>query len=439
MFRKVHFRLTLLFTFVSSILLLIMSCLYLYISYSSVKSNAFVSFQSDMNTFVTNCENRSVISYDWLLKLESSKKYSFYLYDNNVPFSFVNNTKSKEERELADRVRSFYQETYAAPGENMYASYHTEFPYSEKGKGYYAGVGIIPGKSSNLEIVVLYSLDSIQKQMNRLYLQFACIILATVGAIWIFSWYYTKHLLHPIEESQTKQIQFIASASHELRTPVATILSALGAMEKGDEKEQKEFVKIARKEGERLSLLVDEMLTLARSDNHSFPLHMSEVELDTLLLDCYEAFLAPAREKDIKLSIELPKEDISKCEADPDRIRQVIGILLSNAISYSGGNIPENTSGGRLEQGQIQIKLMEMDHAFQIRIIDNGMGISDQDKPHIFDRFYRADASRNDREHFGLGLCIAKEIVGVHHGKIEVMDTPGGGSTFVVELRNPDP
>lgn len=423
MFRKVHFRLTILFTTVSSLLLIIMSILYLYLSYHSVITNSFVSFQSDMNTFVTNCENRSVISYDWLLKLESDGKYSFFLYDRDVPFSFVNNTKSEQEIALASRIRDYYHNNYAEGEKNAYSSYHTEFPYHERGgKQYYVGIGTIPGRTSNLDILVLYPLNLIHKQMNLLYMQFTCIIVVAISALWLFSWYYTKRLLKPIEENQLKQGQFISAASHELRTPVATILSALAAMEKGNEQEKKEFSQIAKKEGERLSFLVNDMLSLARSDSHTFPIQMENVEPDTLLIDAYEAFLAPAKENGLTLEITLPENSVSSCKMDPARIKQVIAILISNAISYSR------------EKGYIRLSLFEFVKEFQIFVCDNGIGISDVDKEHIFERFYRADISRNKKEHFGLGLCIAKEIMVVHNGTIEVKDTPLGGTTFILHL-----
>lgn len=97
-------------------------------------------------------------------------------------------------------------------------------------------------------------------------------------------------------------------------------------------------------------------------------------------------------------------------------------ILLSNAISY-----------GR-EKGYIIIKLRYRHGNFFLQFIDNGIGIPSSDKERIFERFYRGDHSRSDRERFGLGLSIAQEIIKAHHGKISVCDTPGGGATFTVTL-----
>ena len=421
MFRKVHLRLTILFTTVCALILLIMSVLYNYLNYRNIRTNAYNSFQNDMNTFITNCENSTVITYDYLAKLENDERYSFYIYDNNVPYNFVANTKSKQDLELVSSIRTYYQEHYKITPNSRYTSYHTEFFYPNHSL-FCVGVGIIPGDKSNLELIVLYSSETVYAQLQESCLQFLFIVLISIIAIWIFSWHYTKHLLNPIEENQLKQMQFISSASHELRTPVATILSALSAMEKGSEQEKEEFSMIAKKEGERLSLLVDDMLSLARSDNHTFSMHVELAEPDTLLLDSYEAFLAPAREKEISLYITLPEEKISLCKMDPVRIKQVLAILISNATSY--------TKRG----GLIRLSLQETAKDIRFTVADNGIGIPDMDKPHIFDRFYRVDSSRNSREHFGLGLSIAKEIIDAYIGTITVSDTPGGGSTFIISL-----
>lgn len=108
---------------------------------------------------------------------------------------------------------------------------------------------------------------------------------------------------------------------------------------------------------------------------------------------------------------------------DQERIKQVISIILSNAIEYT----PEN---GRINISYYYIRKKE--HI--IEIADSGLGISDEDKEHIFEKFYRADNSRNQRSHFGLGLAIAKEIIDLHNSRITVSDSIYGGASFIVKL-----
>ena len=148
----------------------------------------------------------------------------------------------------------------------------------------------------------------------------------------------------------------------------------------------------------------------------------SPCELDTLLLETYEKYEPLLREKGISMNVELPDESLSPCRCDGGRISQVLGILLDNGASY----VP---AGGKIRSG-----VEEKEKYFRIYVEDNGPGISDENKEAVFQRFYRADSSRKDKQHFGLGLCIAKEIVTLHHGSIRIEDTKGGGTTFVVRL-----
>lgn len=421
MFKKVHLRLTLLFTIVTTLILTIMSVFYLYTSHRSLYKNALLSFQSDINTFTMSFEKNSSVSYDWLLNLQSNYEYLFYLYDNGIPFRFTHDTKTESEQLLIEDIRNYYQ-TNISPLTSSYTAEHQEFSYKENGNDFHVSVITIPGENGSSEIFVVHSLAEIEAQLHTLYFRFGIVIILSIAALFAFSWFYTKKLLKPIQESQEKQSQFIAAASHEIRNPVNTILSALGAMEKGTLEQQREFAAIAGKEGKRLARLTDDLLTLARSDNHSFQTAFGRAELDTLILDCYDAFSAPAREKKIKLFVELPDNSIAANNVDSERMKQVIAILLDNAISYTP------------ESGIVILKCTETAKMFCIEVADNGIGIDDAAKKRIFERFYRADDSRTSKSHFGLGLSIAKEIVELHHGTIDVSDTNGGGSTFRVTL-----
>ena len=162
---------------------------------------------------------------------------------------------------------------------------------------------------------------------------------------------------------------------------------------------------------------------LNRADTGEFLLQLQPVELDTLLLNIFESFELLAKEHNITLKIELPEDPLPCCRCDKGRIEQVLGILISNSLSYG-------PAGGYTKLAVSYNKSM-----FWITVEDNGIGIADKDKPHIFDRFYRADKSRSGKEHFGLGLCIAKEIIDAHNGTIKVTDTPMGGTRFFILLK----
>lgn len=156
-----------------------------------------------------------------------------------------------------------------------------------------------------------------------------------------------------------------------------------------------------------------------------FPSKSKELsrKLDTLILSACEKFEPLALRKNISLDFALPDSLSAPYACDRERIEQVLWILLDNALSYT----PEN--------GRVCLTLTETSDWLCIRVEDNGPGIPDSEKEAIFDRFYRCDRSHKDKEHFGLGLSIAREIVRMHKGKIWAEDTPGGGASFVVLLK----
>ena len=214
----------------------------------------------------------------------------------------------------------------------------------------------------------------------------------------------------------------MASASHELRTPLAVILSCAECCGNASDEEKKGFLSVIQKEGQRMSSLINDLLTLSQSDNRLFPISTKPTELDTLFMNVFEAFQPLAKEKSITLSVSLPERALPLCLADPDRISQVLSILLHNAVSYTP------------EHGKIELLLSHEKERFLLSVRDNGIGISDQDKGKIFDRFFRAEKARSTKGHFGLGLSIAYEIVKSHGGSIRVCDAAGGGSIFTVVL-----
>lgn len=431
MFRKVHLRLTLLCTGITAVIMIVMSLCYLYVSETGLYRNQFQAFKNDINTISTNLEQQTVISMEWLSKMEAQGSYLFFVMDNGTPFLF-NQLNDSEENAARDLLLQESKEAYIAqfPAEvtvkaNAYSPLtHTEYDFFSPSKqNKYYGSYITMGTSNSvLEITVLSSLQKLEQQINEQRFRFLLIDLAAVILLGIFSWFFTGRLLRPIIENQEKQALFIASASHELRTPLSVILSAAECCRSAPPQRQEGFLKTIWQEGMRVSSLVNDMLTLSQSDNHRFPIRMEPTELDTLLMNTYEAFEPLAQEKDISLSIQLPEGALPLCTADPARISQVLSILLHNAISYTP------------EHGRILLSLTRQRDRFHLSVTDNGIGILDEDKKRIFDRFYRVEKSRSTKDHFGLGLSIAYEIVKAHGGSIQVSDAKGGGSCFTVVL-----
>ena len=422
MFRKVHRRLTLLFTIVCIGILAVMAASYILLSVRSIYNSALIRLESNTANFETTLSGSTVISDDWLRNTQSNYNYIFFLYDNSNPMHLTALGSNDEDNDLISELRSRYGERINKI-RDLWAIRRDVFQCRLRGCTYNAGVIFIPGENGFTDLYILDSLHSERKQIWKLLLGFGAVILLTSAALFAFSWFFTRKLLQPVQRSHEQQAHFIAAASHEIRNPVNTIVSALDAMKECSDEQREDFADIARREGKRLTVLTEDLLTLARSDNGSFTTELKPTELDTLVISCYEAFLAPAKEKSIKLGITLPEDVPPPAPADAERIKQVVSILLSNAVSYT----PEN--------GTIDIAYSFDRQRHSIAVSDSGTGISDDDKPHIFERFYRADRAREDRSHFGLGLAIAKEIMDLHNGTITVSDSSTGGAEFTISLK----
>ncbi|NBJ91037.1 sensor histidine kinase [Parablautia muri] len=430
MYKKVHLDLTILCAGITAAIMVSMSLIYLYISEAELHRNHFNSFKNDMNTITMNLESQSTISMEWLSRMETQGNYIFYVLDNGIPYLYNILTDSSEKsiifEEAIDTFKNYYSIVLSEQNSlsTFLFSTHIEYTFTSTSTGndYYACVIEIDKNSSTLQVIILSLLDSLEKQIFRQRIQFLLINIVSIILLSIFSWIFTGKLLKPILENQKKQAQFIASASHELRTPLAVILSSAESCKEASPDKQSSFLETIKQEGFRMSALIEDMLTLSSSDNQRFSVRMMPVELDTLLLNSCEAFEALAKKKHISISLDLPENTLPLCSCDADRIRQVISILLHNAISYTK------------EEGSIKLSLSYHKEQFCISVTDNGIGISDEDKKRIFDRFYRVEKSRSTKGHFGLGLSIAYEIVKSHNGTIGVKDASGGGSVFYINL-----
>lgn len=434
MFRKAHLFFAILCGGTTAAIMIVMSLSYLHISEKNLHDNQFASFENDIGTVVISLEQSTYISMQWLAGIESGNGYSIFVIDNGVPFlhNTLHNPIDLSSQSLLSESLDAYNimintENLETEGSSYSGVWHTEYEFisPSTGNSYFCALIDIERNTSLSQIVILYSpkemLESIQNQR----ILFLWMNLGTVTALFIFAYFFTGKLLKPLQENQERQMQFIAAASHELRTPLSVILASSECCRSADTAEQVGFFNTIRKEGRRMNNLIDEMLLLAHSGAKHFPIEQQSVELDTLCINAYEAFEPLCRQKGIVLSLTLPDTPLIRCNCDSDRIAQVLSVLLHNAVSYT----PE---GGRIELALAYHR--ERRTSFEITVTDTGVGISDDDKRHIFERFYRSEKSRSTKGHFGLGLSIAYEIVTAHHGKISVQDNPGGGSVFSVKL-----
>lgn len=225
-----------------------------------------------------------------------------------------------------------------------------------------------------------------------------------------------------LEKSFVQQQQFTSDAAHELRTPVSVILtqtqSALNRERSADEYRQ--TVEACQRSAQRMRRLIESLLELARLDAGQESMCRVRFDLARTAADCVEQIRPLAAEK--RITIETALEP-AECDGDAERMAQVLTNLLSNAVHYNheGGSIRMST---RAEGGFAMAE-----------VADTGPGIPAEHLPHIFDRFYRADAARTtSKGRAGLGLAISKAIVDAHGGQLEVVSTVGEGTAFTVRL-----
>lgn len=428
MFQKLHIQLTLLCTFITGIILFTLTGICLLFAVRNINQTNFASFLSEANTTITHLQEQKTISHQWLNQLQSGKnKNKIFLYDNGNPLFYQQFHTSEQDEALCEAIITDTQKNY---GINLTEisinklTAHEEFEFvSASREKYYVSAGIIPKKNGSLNFLLIRPLSGQQSQQFRL---IAAVLTADVAGTLLLLFFFRQliqKLLLPVSESQKKQAMFISSASHELRSPLAVFRSGLEALSKTDDSvQQKHFLKIMFSECTRMRKLIDHMLILANADSQSLPVHIDKCQPDGILLNVYEKYETLCRKKQLRLALSLPEDITNDCYCDIERIEQVLSILIDNAISYT----PDG--------GKISLSLKTTEHNCCFSVADTGPGIPDAQKELIFERFYRSDTSHTSKDHFGLGLCIAREIIRKHKGSLWVEDAPGGGSIFFVKI-----
>jgi heavy metal sensor kinase len=234
-----------------------------------------------------------------------------------------------------------------------------------------------------------------------------------------------NEMLERLKTSFTQAKQFSADASHELRTPL-TILkgeSEWALRSARNAKEYKATLASNLEEIDHMSKIIDDLLILSRADTGEVPFDLESVELSPILKDVYDmgAILADKKKQEIHLDID--GIDSFSVLGNELKLRQLFLNLIDNSLKYTK------------EGGRVDITARVNSDNMEIKVSDNGIGISEDDQKKIFDRFYRADKNRSRREGgTGLGLAISRFIAEAHGGTITVSSTPGIGSTFNVAI-----
>ncbi|WP_313155096.1 sensor histidine kinase [Lacrimispora sp.] len=286
-------------------------------------------------------------------------------------------------------------------------------------------------KVSSTEGTKIVFADQRYERNNLKTLLIYCLLVffAAVFLFLILSIFLSRLALKPVENAWRMQNQFIADASHELKTPLTVILANLQILSLHKEctiMEQQKWLDNTKEESERMKQLVEELLFLARSDTGAVQAQAAKASMDfsDIVLNGVLLFESVAFENKVKLENEIEPGII--LEGWDVQLKQVITILLDNACKYTGKN------------GSVSVRLKKSSHYAVLAVQNTGTPIPEKEQSHVFERFYRTDESRVRKEGgYGLGLSIAQTIVDHHKGKISLTSGLETGTVFTVSLPLP--
>lgn len=428
MLKSLRTKLTLVFVIITGILLSVTAAAILFLSENQMDRQSEVTFQNNLNSIIYKLQSSHVIDNLWLSQLETGNHLIVEIQDNGKPILFRGSWTPKTDRsKLLETTRQRALDTYgfdsSSRPQSVISVDHVTFSLTgDQGDRYQAAVAKVPSDGKDWQSITLLRDVSVdQSQKNIMRLSFVVLIALALTLLFLFSWWFSGRTIAPIEESRQKQVEFVAAASHELRSPLAVIQASVSALS-DSVPEQQRFIDTSIRECRRMAGLIDDLLFLASSDAGTWSVHTEQIEPDTLMTEVYESFLPVAQRNGQQISLQLPSDAVPEISGDRKRLFQALSVLVDNALSYT----PEN--------GSIHLTLRQEKRSFLLVVEDNGPGVPEEQKSRIFERFYRGDPSRSKKEHYGLGLAVAREIAELHGGKLTVADGPEGGAAFTIQL-----
>ncbi len=268
------------------------------------------------------------------------------------------------------------------------------------------------------------------RSISRLGWQLVALDGAIIVAVGALGYWYARRTLHPIRELYGAQKRFVADASHELRTPLAIMKADFEVALRGENAdtrvaeqsdELREAVTSGLEEVDRMSAIVDDLLTLSRIDAHQEELRFATVDVTRLVRETVEAMRTIGEGARVAVAVTAPEGAVT-ATADAAHLERALRNVVRNAIEHS-------TPGGG-----VSVALTATPDEAAVRVTDQGAGIAAADLEHVFDRFYRGDSPRSREGGSGLGLAIARWIVERHGGHITATSTQGQGTTMALHV-----
>ncbi len=402
-----------------------------------------------MTSVAENLQTESTVEHSALRQFEKDNALFIKIIDNGSAL-FYNGGDSGQIAALFDMAAELARDGgLDVMAVSLYSQRRSSpaMRFAHAGAAYYGIVSVIPVEAGYRALIMVQLAASSWEALDlAAYLggyALSVLLLGLVGIKLI------ERALLPALESRARQTEFIAAASHELRTPLAVIRAHTTTVQNMPDEAQNAASAI-ESESARMSRLIDDMLLLASADAKSWPIHLEPLDADTLLLNAYEVYGTVCAKRGYQLSLKLPDAPLPRVKGDGQRLLQVLGILIENALDYANAT-PSNAGGVsaryeaneqnespecgiQADRNKIELAAHSAKGQVAIEIVDHGVGIANEHKPLVFERFHRGDQARRAREHFGLGLSIASELVKLHGGELSLRDTPGGGCTFRILL-----
>lgn len=328
--------------------------------------------------------------------------YTVIYNDNNEVIDIINHTQDVS----SDEIKTIAKEILESDKkETMKIGnlYFDDYSYCFKGHN---------------SLTIIHNKMAKNKLLNLL--KTSGIIFVILEAVIIFaSIKITSWIIKPVIETFNKQKQFIADASHELKTPIAVIMANAEALEK--EPTETKWLNNIKTETERMNELISDLLDLAKLESGSQSATYTEENISKIIEKTALTFESLIYENKLKFNYDIQSDITLKCNST--QIKQLVAILLDNAIEYAN------------ENGEIGLQLEKQKNDVILKVSNTGKEIPKDIQEKIFERFYRADEARTrSKNKYGLGLAIAKNIVTNHNGKITVQST-SEKTTFIVNIK----
>ncbi|WJE23172.1 sensor histidine kinase [Bacillus cereus] len=416
MFKKTKIQLVTLNTVVFSLILCIFGIiLYMYM-------NHIIYAQIDSKLYSVSKEiqqegmNHIIKEHD--SKRESERKIVYLIWNKNGQFIKSIPENAIFSADINDFSPSRFQDNKLwtqTINKHSYRILKFESPSS-----YLKAIGV---KSAPTIEIVLNVDTEVAILQNLLILTIAGCLAGFIISFFV-GWFLANRSLVPIQQSWEKQTQFAADASHELRTPLSVIQTHLELLFRHPqytiEQESMTIYKVLQ-EVKRMNKLVSDLLTLAKTDSNQLLIQREEFQIGELVSTIIHQFEPIVELRNISIVKNIDEQLMYK--GDKERIHQLLIILMDNAMKYN------------VKNGQIKVTCNKDGSFVTIIIEDTGIGISKEELPHIFDRFYRSDKSRTRSEGgTGLGLSIAKWITDAHNGEIKIRSELHTGTRIIIKF-----